>query len=61
MNQHKSSSGVLTNVSRSIKSLLDRVMAAFLLLLFSPILLVVAIVLRVRMGTPHYFHPTASG
>jgi lipopolysaccharide/colanic/teichoic acid biosynthesis glycosyltransferase len=61
MNQHKSSSGVLTNVSRGIKSVLDRVMAACLLLLFSPILIVVAIVLRVRMGTPITFTQARPG
>jgi lipopolysaccharide/colanic/teichoic acid biosynthesis glycosyltransferase len=61
MNQHNSSSGVLTNVSRIIKSVLDRVMAAFLLLLFSPILIVVAIVLRVRMGTPITFTQARPG
>ena len=61
MNQHKSSSGVITNVSRGIKSVLDRVMAAFLLLLFSPILIVVAIVLRVRMGAPITFTQARPG
>jgi lipopolysaccharide/colanic/teichoic acid biosynthesis glycosyltransferase len=61
MNQHKSSSGVLTNVSRGIKSVLDRVMAACLLLLFSPILIVVAIVLLVRMGTPITFTQARPG
>jgi lipopolysaccharide/colanic/teichoic acid biosynthesis glycosyltransferase len=61
MNQHKSSGGVLTYVSRGIKSLLDRVMAAFLLLLFSPILIVVAIILRIRMGSPITFTQARPG
>jgi lipopolysaccharide/colanic/teichoic acid biosynthesis glycosyltransferase len=61
MNQQKSAGSVLTDVSRGIKSLLDRVMAAFLLLLFSPILIVVAIVLRVRMGSPITFTQARPG
>jgi lipopolysaccharide/colanic/teichoic acid biosynthesis glycosyltransferase len=55
MKAKKSSGNSLTYFSRGIKSLADRLMAAFLLLLFSPILLVVAILIRVRMGTPIVF------
>jgi lipopolysaccharide/colanic/teichoic acid biosynthesis glycosyltransferase len=55
MKAKKSSGNLLTYFSRGIKSLADRLMAAFLLLLFSPILLVVAILIRVRMGTPIVF------
>jgi lipopolysaccharide/colanic/teichoic acid biosynthesis glycosyltransferase len=61
MNQQKSAGSVLTYVSRGIKSSLDRVMAAFLLLLFSPILIVVAIVLRIRMGSPITFTQARPG
>jgi lipopolysaccharide/colanic/teichoic acid biosynthesis glycosyltransferase len=61
MNQKKSSGGVLTDVSRGIKSLFDRLMAAFLLLMFSPILIVVAIVLRIRMGSPITFTQARPG
>jgi lipopolysaccharide/colanic/teichoic acid biosynthesis glycosyltransferase len=55
MKAKKTSGNSLTYFSRGIKSLADRLMAAFLLLLFSPILLVVAILIRVRMGTPIVF------
>lgn len=41
--------------SLAIKLISDRLMAALLLLLFSPILLVVAILVRVRMGSPVVF------
>jgi lipopolysaccharide/colanic/teichoic acid biosynthesis glycosyltransferase len=61
MNQQKSAGSVLTDVSRGIKSSLDRVMAAFLLLMFSPILIVVAIVLRIRMGSPITFTQARPG
>ena len=54
MNQNSSRSPVVA-VSRGIKAILDRLMAAVLLLLFSPILLVVAIVLKIRMGSPIMF------
>ncbi len=61
MNQQKSSGGVLTDISRGIKLVFDRLMAALLLLLFSPILLVVAIVLTIRMGTPIMFTQARPG
>jgi lipopolysaccharide/colanic/teichoic acid biosynthesis glycosyltransferase len=51
----------LTYFSRGLKIIGDRVMAALLLLLFSPILLVVAIVLRVRMGNPIVFTQARPG
>jgi lipopolysaccharide/colanic/teichoic acid biosynthesis glycosyltransferase len=55
MTTKKPSGNLLTYFSRGIKLIADRLMAAFLLLLFSPILLVVAILVRVRMGTPIVF------
>ena len=51
----------LTYFSRGLKTIGDRVMAALLLLLFSPILLVVAIVLRIRMGSPIVFTQARPG
>jgi lipopolysaccharide/colanic/teichoic acid biosynthesis glycosyltransferase len=50
-----------TVFSRGIKSIFDRLMAASLLLLFFPILLVVAIVLRIRMGSPIVFTQARPG
>ena len=61
MNQQKSAGSLLTDVSRGIKSSLDRVMAAFLFLFFSPILIVVAIILRIRMGSPITFTQARPG
>ena len=55
MNNRTSTGKSLTYFSRGLKTIGDRAMAALLLLLFSPILLVVAIVLRVRMGSPIVF------
>jgi lipopolysaccharide/colanic/teichoic acid biosynthesis glycosyltransferase len=55
MRKTRSASKLLTYFSRGIKLIGDRLIAALLLLLFSPILLVVAIVLRVRMGSPIVF------
>jgi lipopolysaccharide/colanic/teichoic acid biosynthesis glycosyltransferase len=46
---------LLTYFSRSLKVIGDRSMAALLLILFSPILLTVAIILLVRMGNPIVF------
>jgi lipopolysaccharide/colanic/teichoic acid biosynthesis glycosyltransferase len=61
MKEKTSSGNLLTYFSRGIKLIADRLMAAFLLLLFSPILLVVAIVIRIRMGTPIVFTQTRPG
>lgn len=61
MAQKQSSANLLTYVSRGIKFIADRFMAALLLLLFSPILIVVAIVLRIRMGTPIVFTQARPG
>jgi lipopolysaccharide/colanic/teichoic acid biosynthesis glycosyltransferase len=61
MKQKKSSGNLLTYFSRGIKLIADRLMAAFLLLLFSPILLVVAIVIRTRIGTPIVFTQARPG
>jgi lipopolysaccharide/colanic/teichoic acid biosynthesis glycosyltransferase len=61
MAQKQSSANLLTYISRGIKLIADRFMAALLLLLFSPILIVVAIVLRIRMGTPIIFTQARPG
>lgn len=45
----------LTKSSRLIKSLLDRLVAAIALLVFSPILISVAIAIYIRMGRPIFF------
>ena len=55
MNGKKNLDNLLNSVSVAIKLIGDRVMAALLLLLFSPILIVVAIVVRTRMGSPIVF------
>lgn len=61
MNEKKYSGSVLTYFSRGIKAIGDRLMAATLLLLFSPILVVVAILVRVRMGSPIVFAQARPG
>ena len=61
MKPKKSSGNLLNYFSRGIKVVSDRVMAALLLLLFSPILIVVAIVLRIRMGSPIVFTQASPG
>ena len=61
MKEIKSSSKSLTYLSRGVKIIADRVMAALLLLLFSPILLVVSIVLQIRMGSPIVFTQARPG
>jgi lipopolysaccharide/colanic/teichoic acid biosynthesis glycosyltransferase len=61
MKPKKSSSNLLNYFSRGVKVVSDRVMAALLLLLFSPILIVVAIVLRIRMGSPIVFTQARPG
>lgn len=61
MKNRTSTGKLLTYFSRGLKTIGDRVMAALLLLLFSPILLVVAIVLRVRMGSPIVFTQARPG
>jgi lipopolysaccharide/colanic/teichoic acid biosynthesis glycosyltransferase len=55
MTEKKSSDNWLNYFSLGIKLIGDRLMAALLLLLFSPILLVVAILVRLRMGSPVVF------
>jgi lipopolysaccharide/colanic/teichoic acid biosynthesis glycosyltransferase len=55
MKEKKYSNNLLNYLSRGIKVVGDRFMAALLLLLFSPILVVVAIVVRVRIGNPITF------
>jgi lipopolysaccharide/colanic/teichoic acid biosynthesis glycosyltransferase len=57
----KSTGKLLTYFSRGLKLIGDRVMAALLLLLFSPILIVVAIVLQIRMGSPIVFTQARPG
>jgi lipopolysaccharide/colanic/teichoic acid biosynthesis glycosyltransferase len=59
--QTKSANNLLHYFSRGIKLFSDRAMAALLLLLFSPILLVVAIVVRLRMGSPVVFTQARPG
>ncbi len=61
MKEKKYSGNLLTYFSRGIKIIGDRLMAALLLLLFSPILVVVAIVVRIRMGSPIVFTQTRPG
>ncbi len=61
MKPKKSSGNLLNYFSRGVKVVSDRVMAALLLLLFSPILIVVAIVLRIRMGSPIVFTQARPG
>jgi lipopolysaccharide/colanic/teichoic acid biosynthesis glycosyltransferase len=61
MAEKKFSRKLLTYFSRGIKVIGDRVMAALLLILFSPILLVVAIVLQIRMGSPIVFTQARPG
>jgi lipopolysaccharide/colanic/teichoic acid biosynthesis glycosyltransferase len=51
----------LTYFSRGLKVVGDRSMAALLLILFSPILLTVAIILLVRMGNPIVFTQARPG
>ncbi|WP_373541262.1 sugar transferase [Chamaesiphon sp.] len=55
MNEKKNLDDLLNYFSVAVKLIGDRVMAALLLLLFSPILIVVAIVVRIRMGSPIVF------
>ena len=55
MTEPKYSDNWLNHFSLSLKLIGDRLMAASLLLLFSPILLVVAILVRLRMGSPIVF------
>jgi lipopolysaccharide/colanic/teichoic acid biosynthesis glycosyltransferase len=61
MKPTRSSSKLLTYFSRGIKLIGDRMMAALLLLLFSPILVVVAIIVRIRMGSPIVFTQARPG
>jgi lipopolysaccharide/colanic/teichoic acid biosynthesis glycosyltransferase len=61
MIQKQHSSNFLTYFNRGIKTIGDRSMAALLLLLFSPILVVVAIIVRIRMGSPIIFTQTRPG
>jgi lipopolysaccharide/colanic/teichoic acid biosynthesis glycosyltransferase len=52
---------LLTYLSRGLKVIGDRSMAALLLILFSPILLTVAIILLIRMGNPIVFTQARPG
>ena len=61
MKPKKSSGNLLNYFSRGVKVVSDRVIAALLLLLFSPILIVVAIILRIRMGSPIVFTQARPG
>lgn len=51
----KSFSVNLTGFSRLVKSILDRLVAAIALLVLSPILLIIAIAIYIRMGSPIFF------
>ncbi len=55
MTDNKRSNNWLKYFGLAIKAIGDRSMATLLLLLFSPILVVVAILVRVRMGSPIVF------
>lgn len=57
----KYSGSIVTYLSRGVKVVGDRLMAAILLLLFSPILVVVAILVRARMGSPIVFAQARPG
>jgi lipopolysaccharide/colanic/teichoic acid biosynthesis glycosyltransferase len=61
MKENKHSGNLLTYFSRGIKVIGDRMMAALLLILFSPILVVVAIIVRIRMGSPIFFTQVRPG
>jgi lipopolysaccharide/colanic/teichoic acid biosynthesis glycosyltransferase len=61
MTGKKDSGNLLNSLSRGIKVIGDRSMAALLLLLFSPILLVVATIVRIRMGSPIVFTQARPG
>ncbi|MEG4320528.1 MULTISPECIES: sugar transferase [unclassified Microcoleus] len=52
MNNHRSP---ITKFSRLVKWVLDRLVAAIALLIFSPIVLIVAIAIYIRMGSPVVF------
>ncbi|WP_333143368.1 sugar transferase [Microcoleus sp. B13-B6] len=51
----------MTQFSKLIKWVLDRVVAAIALLIFSPILLIVAIAIHIRMGSPVFFTQARPG
>lgn len=61
MKSKKSSGNWFNYFSLGIKVISDRAMAALLLLLFSPIMIVVAIVVGIRMGTPIVFTQARPG
>ncbi|MEG4804216.1 sugar transferase [Microcoleus sp. ARI1-B5] len=52
MNNHQSP---ITKFSRLVKWVLDRVVSAIALLIFSPLVLIVAIAIYIRMGGPVFF------
>ena len=47
--------------SRLVKSILDRLVGAIALLLLSPLLLIIAIAIYTRMGSPIFFNPVRPG
>ncbi len=61
MKEKKDSNNLPNYLSRGIKVIGDRFMAALLLVLFSPILVVVAIVIRIRIGSPITFTQARPG
>ncbi|MEG4519588.1 MULTISPECIES: sugar transferase [unclassified Microcoleus] len=55
MNSSLKQENNLTKISRLLKSILDRLVAAIALLVFSPAILIVAIAIYIRMGSPIVF------
>ena len=58
MNNHQS---LITKFAQLVKWVLDRVMAAIVLLILSPVLLIVGIAIYFRMGTPIVFTQSRPG
>lgn len=61
MNTEFSCGNLFTSSSKLLKSILDRLVAAIALLLFSPLLLIVALRIYTRMGKPIFYSPERAG
>lgn len=61
MNAKVFSDNRFTGYSRLVKSMLDRLVAAIALLFFSPMLLIMAIAIYLRMGSPVFFSQPRPG
>lgn len=61
MNAKVFSDNRFTGYSRLVKSMLDRLVAASALLFFSPMLLIIAIAIYLRMGSPVFFSQPRPG